>query len=143
MTTYARLVNGQAVDVTTGNPETLFHADIAAAFIVVPDGTVNGATYSGGTWAPPASPPAPIQQYRKQVSTVEFYMLFQSPERIAIRASSDLIVKDFMSIIDDVRTTIVDLANPQVIGAINYLATLTPAAITTDRAATILLGWPL
>ena len=66
MTTYARLVNGHALDCQTAASATelaaRFHPSWLAAnpFTVVPDGTVHGARDNGnGTFTNPA-PPAPV-----------------------------------------------------------------------------------
>ncbi|MQA21757.1 hypothetical protein [Rugamonas rivuli] len=98
MTTYARSVNGTAVDVTTTNPVTIFHPTIAAQFITVPDGTLNGATLSGGFWnnpmaTQPVTPVAPLPT----LTPMTLYMAFTPAERIAIKTSNDAMVKEFWS----------------------------------------------
>ena len=52
MTTYARIVGGQVIDVTMVDPATLYHADVASQFVTVPSGTGNGDSYDSktGTW---------------------------------------------------------------------------------------------
>ncbi|KAA5602611.1 hypothetical protein F1188_20490 [Roseospira marina] len=59
MTTYARILNGIAVDVVTADPATLFHPLIAAEFVTVPDDVVPGALLDGDEWTPPPPPPDP------------------------------------------------------------------------------------
>lgn len=54
MTTWARKVDGHAVDVTATSPTLIFPPDVAAQFITVPDGTLNGAQDDGhGGWINP------------------------------------------------------------------------------------------
>lgn len=64
MTTYARIVHNKTVDVCVTPPalEERFHPEWLAkqAFVVVPDGTLNGATDNGdGTFKNPP-PPVPV-----------------------------------------------------------------------------------
>lgn len=53
MKTYARIIEGVVIDVTTGDPKELFHPDVAVQFVEVPAGTVNGATFLNGKFANP------------------------------------------------------------------------------------------
>lgn len=78
-----------------------------------------------------------------------FFMRFTAPERIAIRASQDAVVADFLSLINDPRTAKVNLALPTVQEAVAYLAgqlpgasgqPLMPAILAADRVAQILAG---
>lgn len=95
MTTYARIVDGHAVDVITTDPANLFHPDLAATFVTVPNGTLTGATFANGTWTPPA-PPAPAPTPPLPLLTpMTFYMAFTPAERIAIKTSADPMVKEF------------------------------------------------
>jgi len=64
------------------------------------------------------------------VSPIEFKLLFTSAERIAINASVDPVVIDFMSIVDDQRTTKINLTIPSTVNALNYLVSLTLLADT-------------
>jgi hypothetical protein len=95
MTFYARIVNGQAIDVTTGNPAELFHPDVAIQFVEVPDGTQNGATLVDGVWTPPAPAPEPIPAPMPMLTPMTFYLAFTPQERIAIKSSTDPLVKEF------------------------------------------------
>ena len=47
MTKWARLIDGEAVDVVEIDPSTLFVAEIAEEFIQVPNATVPGSRKSG------------------------------------------------------------------------------------------------
>ncbi|QJD91817.1 hypothetical protein HH213_18005 [Duganella dendranthematis] len=96
MTTYARNVNGTAVDVTETDPAEIFHPELAEAFVVVPDGTENGATFSGGKWTNPAvSTPEPLVGALPMLTPMTLYMAFKPAERIAIKASQDPMVQEF------------------------------------------------
>lgn len=96
MTTYARNVNNQAVDVITTDPATTFHADIAAQFIVVSDGTKTGATWNGSTWTNPAPAiPVTVPFVYAPIAAGAFYNCFTTAEMIAIKASTDPFVKEF------------------------------------------------
>ena len=71
MTTFARLVDGYAVDCRVQASATelaaCFHPDWLAThpFVVVPDGTVHGAKDNGdGTFTNPPIPPPPVPQPR-------------------------------------------------------------------------------
>ena len=93
MPTFARIVNNQAVDVTTSDLTELFHEEVAAQFVEVPNGTQNGATLANGVWtapplpAPPPPPPAPV------VSAAELMGLFTPSEEAAMIETADPVVK--------------------------------------------------
>lgn len=65
MTEYARIADGTVVELFTPptglTPANCFHADIAAAFVVVPAGVTPavGWSYAGSTFSAPPAPPAP------------------------------------------------------------------------------------
>lgn len=141
MTTWARNLNNQAVDVVTANPATLFFPTLAAQFVVVPDGTVNGATFAGGVWTNPTvvTPPAPTPVY-PTVSVPTFKSLFTFQEEMAIEASADPLVKTFLGRINDPRVTQVDLGLSSVQQGIQYLVTL--SILTAARVPQILTGVP-
>lgn len=123
MTTYARIVDGCAVDVTTNDPKTVFHADIAAQFVDVPDGTGTwDRKNADGSWtkyaplqAEPASSAAPI------VTPAQFKMLMLAdlPEIIPLK-STDATVAAFFNVVDDPRLTEVNLGLGSVQNGIKY-----------------------
>jgi hypothetical protein len=80
----------------------------------------------------PSAPEAP------KVSPVQFKLLFTSPERIAIKASTDPVVQDFFDIVNDPRLTHVDLGLQSTQDALSYL--VLQGLLTTERRAEILLG---
>lgn len=140
MTTFARIINSVAVDVSSA-PAEHFHPSIAAEFVAVPSTVVPGSRLVDGEWiAPevaPESEPAPVYP---QVSPVEFKLLFTSPERVAIKAAraSDPVVDDFYDIVEDPRLTFVDLGLQSTQDAIGYMAT--HGLIAPERVAVILSG---
>lgn len=120
METYARKVNNQAVDVTTSDPKTIFHPEIAAQFIIVPNGTQNGAQYDGAEWVNPAppvvTPPAPPVVTPPQFKILILEWLGQ----LYTAAESDVGISAFIKIIDDPRLTEVDLALNSVQNGLKY-----------------------
>ena len=74
----------------------------------------------------------------KEVSPVEFKLLFSSAERIAINSSTDAVVKDFLSIINDPRLSVVNLGLKSTVDALTYMASI--GLIAEDRIPEILRG---
>lgn len=72
----------------------------------------------------------------------EFLLLLTLQERVAIRAAraTDLVVDDLLQMVEDPRLTFVELTNPSVIEAINYLTTIEPPLLMVERAARVLSG---
>lgn len=73
-----------------------FHPEVAAQFVPCPDGIVVGSTFNpstGAFTAPVAPPPAPVML--PQLTPMQFYLAFTPAERIAIKASTDPMVKEF------------------------------------------------
>lgn len=95
MTTYARIVGGHAVDVTTTDPTKLFHPDVAATFVTVPDGTLTGATFANGVWTPPAPPPPAAPVHLPMLAPIKFYDALTPVEETAILGSTDPLVQTF------------------------------------------------
>ena len=146
MTTWARNVNNQAVDITTVNPATLFHPDVAAQFVVVPDGTETGATYAAGagTNPGPVTPITPPVVY-PMVTGGAFYLLFKIAERIAIKASTDPVVEEFWATYQNAVATAepIDLNSIEIHNGLIYLSanpsaspTLAPGRIAQILSAT-------
>jgi hypothetical protein len=153
MTTYARIENNTAVEVF--DPPVgftladCFHAEIAALFSAVPDGTETGATTADGgtTWTnPPTQPaPEPAAIYPK-IGPIAFQMLFTPAESVAADSlkASDPTLASFWKLIDDPRTDVVDLSLKTVQNAIEYTLTVVKASgVDVDvptRLAEILTG---
>ena len=88
MTKWARLIDGEAVDVVEIDPSTLFVAEIAEEFIQVPNATVPGSRKSGQQWThPDPVAPSPLSPppRRMSVTPIEFMMMFTFAEEAAIR----------------------------------------------------------
>lgn len=120
--TFARMVNGQAIDVMTDDPKTIFHPDLAATFVEVPDGTGNGDTLVGGKWTKYAQPePSPVVVTPPVVTPPQFKILIL-PElaRIYAKVEGDPAIKAFVSVIDDPRLTEVNLGLGTVRGGLEY-----------------------
>ena len=149
MTTYARIVGSTAVDVTATDPTTLFHADLAAQFIQVPDGTVNGATTTDGgktftapvVVAPPAPPPPTYTP--NIVSIGVFLSSMTSLERALLRAHTDPLVKEFVVMCTDTRITEIDLNLPGVRFDIRYAAGLENAPAGAPNAGALITNPPI
>lgn len=154
MTTWARIVDNTAIEVTTLNPDTSFHPSLAAQFQAVPDGTLAGATRNGTGWTNPTPAPEPgpvVALRRTKVSRVEFKQLLTSTERIAIRTAraydgtdaTALAIKagldDLFDILEDPALTFVDLTLPTTQDGINGL--VVAGLIAPERAPVILEGW--
>lgn len=137
---YARIINDTAVDVRVESPDGFFTPNIAAEFVNVPDSVEDGWILNGTVWSsPPApGPVAPPAPFLPKVSPVEFKLLFTSAERVAIKASTDPVVLDFFSIVEDQRLTHVDLALQSTQDALSYLES--KALIAVGRKAAILTG---
>lgn len=141
---YARNVENTAVDVRTESPEGFFTPEVVAEFIEVPEQVQDGWQLVNGQWQAPVIPDpvvhVPVPPVPPKVSPVEFMLLFKSPERIAIKATrpTDLVIDDFMDIVEDPRLTFVDLALQSTKDALDYFVFKT--ILTPERKAEILSG---
>ncbi|MDD5175757.1 MAG: hypothetical protein PHQ05_04970 [Sterolibacterium sp.] len=81
-----------------------------------------------------------------RIGPIAFKMLFTSPERIAAKAlrATDPVMEDFWGLLDDPRTSEVDLSLASVQNAIEYTLTVVHAAgvelDVAERKAAILTG---
>ena len=139
----AWIENERIRDVALGNPEELYHPDVAKLYDTnVPDDAENGDGWVNGTLVKPVvpepvDPPAPVVVPPK-VSPVQFKLLFSPQERVAIKTSTDPVVQDFFEIVNDPRLTYVDLGLQSTKDAIGYLQS--EGLLTGERAAAILTG---
>lgn len=155
MSNYTRIIGGVAVDVST-DPAAQFHPQIAAEFVEVPDEVTHGWRLEDDEWTapPPIEPaPEPEQQYRLQVTPVEFKLLFAPEERLAIRQAREYqgeeepqkttawLIEDWWSIVDDPRLTVVDLDLTQTQTGLDMLVTAT--ILTQERRDEIGRGMPV
>ena len=133
---YARVINNEAVDVSS-YPAEEFHPSIAAEFEPVPDEVqVGWVRNEDGEWEAPA--PSPSEATK--VSPVEFKLLFTSAERVAIKAAraSDTVIDDFYDIVEDPRLTFVDLGLQSTQDALSYM--VAQGLLTDERRSEILSG---
>ncbi len=140
----AWIENNSVRDVAPGIPAEIYHPDVAAHYSVeVPDEAENGDTFVDGvlTKRPvpptpePVEPPAPVPP---RVTVIEYKMLFTSHERIAVKASTDPVIIDLQELMNDPRTTTVDLSLASIQGALDYMTSL--GLIAVGRKAEILTG---
>ena len=134
-------------DICLGNPEELYHNDIAKLYSTdVPDNAANGDGWIDGQLvkpeivAPePVEPPAPKPTYPK-VSPVEFKLLFTPQERVAIKTArqTDPVIDDFYDIVEDPRLTVVDLGLKSTQDALDYM--ISTGLLAAERKAEILAG---
>jgi hypothetical protein len=139
---YAWIEDNRVRDVALGNPSEIYHPDIAVFYnVILPDGTINGATLIDGVWTNPEpiqpSSPPPIQKpmlSQKLIFTPpEFMLLFEPEEFHAIEMaaaytgdepqSSTLKIKVsfWLRILNDPRLTEVNLNLPTMRNAIRFL----------------------
>jgi hypothetical protein len=89
---------------------------------------------------PSFTAPIPTSTYLLQITPPAFLLQFTSQERVAIRQAraTDLIIDDFMQIVDDPRLKVIDLSLAATKGGIEYL--IGKGILTQDRADHILKG---
>ncbi len=137
--------NNAVRDLCPGNPDELYHPDIAALYDTeVPEGTKQGVTLIEGVWTNPVIPepvaPEPVVPVPPKLTPVQFKMCFTPQERIAIKAAraTDPVLQDAYEILDDLRLTEVDLTLASVQGLIDYLGTLN--LLTAERIEQVKMG---
>jgi hypothetical protein len=135
MTNYARIINNIAVDVST-NPTESFHPEIASQFVSVPDNVVAGWELVNGVWGEVAA--LEVIVVPPTVSVIEYKMLFTSQERVATKNSADPVIVDLQELMNDPRTTNVDLSLKSISDALDYMTTLN--ILGAGRKAEILTG---
>jgi len=121
----AWIENNKIRDICQGNPNELYHPDIAKLYTVdVPDNAENGDCWVNDQLIKPVfvlPVIVPIIVIPPKVSVIKFLMLFTSTERIATRSSVDPIVMDWWALVNDPRTQEVDLNLSSVQSALDYL----------------------
>jgi hypothetical protein len=130
-------------DISNGNPEELYHPDVAKFYTTdVPDDAVNGDGWVNGKLIKPvvvepvAAEPAAIVP--PKLSTVDFRGLFTIAEEIAITKSVDEVVVVLWSRFTDPKLENVDMALASVDYALDYLTT--SGILAAGRKAEILLA---
>lgn len=133
MQTYALTSAGVACPIIAGpdgfDPAACYKGPIptGAAWIACPDDTLPGDTYDGTTWTKAPRPAVPITK-------LTFLRRFTAEERIAIRASTDPIIVDFLQLLDMASEVRVD--DPDTVAALNYFEA--QELLAAGRAAEIL-----
>lgn len=138
---YARIVNGIAVDVRTESPGGCFTPDVVEEFVNVPDNVEEHWILTGTDWNAPVIPePVVVEPLIPIISPVEFKLLFTPQERLAIKAarSTDDIIDDLFTILDDPRLTVVNLNLDSNKNAVAYLHS--KGLITAERKEEIMTG---
>lgn len=78
------------------------------------------------------------KKVRTALSPMEFMLRFTPDERIAIEASDDAVVKDWLKRLADVRLRTVDVTLPQTASAMAYLAAADPVLLAESRIPEVL-----
>lgn len=136
--------NEQIRDIAPGNPEEIYHPDIAKFYDTeVPDDAENGDGWLNGALvkrpAPIPSPATePVAAVPPKVDVITYKMLFTSAERIATKTSTDPVIHDFQDLMNDPRTQNVDLSLKSVQDALDYMTTI--GILAEGRKAEILTG---
>ena len=114
-------------DIAHTDPSEIYHPAIAKFYDTeVPDDAENGNTFIDGVLTKPIIvKPTPIKPVIvKTLSPIAFKLRFTASERVAIYQSTDLIIKDFVSLLDDIRLKEVNLTLQSTIDAVDYLISL-------------------
>lgn len=134
---YAWIENEVIRDICQGNPEELYHPDIAKFYTtVVPDDAVNGDGWVNGKLIKPVVVEPVVVP--PKISTVAFRGLFTIAEEIAITKSIDEVVVVLWSRFTDPKLETVDMALASVDYALDYLTT--SGILADGRKAEILLA---
>ena len=141
----AWIENNLVRDVCHGNPDELYHPDIAKFYDTeVPDDAALGDTFAGGVLTkrpiPEPATPEPAVPVLPKLTPVEFKLCFTPQERIAIKQArlTDPVLEDAFDILNDPRLTFVDLSLASTQGLIDYC--VAQNLVTAERAAQIKAG---
>lgn len=127
MYNYAWLDADQRVTAVTATVEPITSAGALALDSYDP--ALIGQRWTGTTWEPVAAPSAPLTQ-------LNFLRRFTAPERIAIRASADPVVIDFLHLLSLAQSVRLDDADT--LAGVGYLEQA--GLVAVGRAAEILAG---
>lgn len=138
---YVRVVDEVAVDVSA-DPAKEFHVSLAAEFEAVPvsDDVSPGWRRQAGVWMPPevvhVVSPAPAADARL-ISPIDFMLRLPATTRVAIRASTDPVVQDWLRLLDDPRLLALDMNATATLSVVDYLQT---KGLLSLEDATVLLA---
>lgn len=142
---YAWIENEVIRDVVEGTPSDYFHPDIAKFYnTVVPDEAANGDSWFNDQLIkkevvePVTTEPQVVIAIPPVVTVIEWKMLFTAQERIAAKTSIDPIIQDLQELMNDPRTTVVDLSLESIQDALDYMTAL--GIIAAGRKEEILTG---
>lgn len=142
---YAWIENDVIRDVVEGTPSDYFHSDIAKFYnTVVPDEAANGDSWFNDRLIkkevvePVTTEPQVGIAIPPVVTVIEWKMLFTVQERIAAKTSTDPIIQDLQELMNDPRTTVVDLGLGSIQDALDYMTVL--GIIAAGRKEEILTG---
>lgn len=133
MTTYAFVQPDHAIYTTiagpTGfDPVACYRGPLPEGeWVECPDDILPGDSFDGTNWTRAPRPSVPI-------SKLTFLRRFTAPERIAIRASVDPIIVDFMGLLDMASEVMLD--DPDTMAAVGYFEQ--QGLLTAGRAEEIL-----
>lgn len=121
---YAHTESGQALDPQFADSEKAYRArysdeaQVRWTVVRVPDDTQHNALSNGdGTYANPTA--AQVSSPSRIITRLAFKLRFATQERIAIRASADPVVFDFMDLLETAEE--VNLADPELVAGVGYL----------------------
>ena len=129
----AQILGGVVVNVILADPSTFSPGD--GSLIVASATAQVGWTFADGAFTPDV---APVVHQTTGLSFLQFMALFTSAEQAAIVGSTDTQVKLFLLMATGAGA--LDLTNPEVVGGVDYLASIN--LIAAARAAAILSGAP-
>jgi hypothetical protein len=129
----AQIVGGVVENVIIADPATFAPGD--GSLIVASATAQVGWTYADDEFTA-VTPPATYQT--SGLTFLQFMALFSSTEQDAIVASTDTQTRLFVMMATGAGS--IDLTNPEVIGGVDYLASIN--LIASGRVATILAGSP-
>jgi hypothetical protein len=141
---YARIINNIAYDVRAKSPVGCFAPNVADEFVQVPDEVQDGWLLTDGAWsAPESAPETPPPEILAKMSPIHFKMCFTPQERIACYAlrATDPVIDDALNLLDDPRTTEIDMNLGSNQALLSYLVTasiLDPSRVTLINAGTML-----
>ena len=140
---YAWIESQRIRDIAPSNPAELYHPDVAKNYdTLVPANAANGDGWVNGALVKPVPlpPPVPVAPKPPIVSAIQYKMLFTAQERIAAKASADPVVMDLQDLLNDPRTTSVDLSLKSISDALDYMTSI--KLLAAGRKAEILTGVP-